>query len=144
MTRRRRITMGMATLCAVGTFPSVWGSFALGPQLRLHQLSKGWRRWAHFQGRSHSVVLCHTGARTLRRTIIPSCLFAGTDAVLSLGPSSGWREKSATLAARRSPRGGCSATVVDFSGPGRKYWVPSSHVEWHNLVHNRWEALDAA
>ena len=79
--------MGMVTLCAVGTFPSVWGSFALGPQLRLHQLSKGWRRWAHFQGRSHSVVLCHTGARTFRRTIIPSCLFAGTDAVLSLGPS---------------------------------------------------------
>lgn len=35
MTRWRRMTMGMVTLCAVGTFPSVWGSFALGPRLRL-------------------------------------------------------------------------------------------------------------
>ena len=144
MTRWRRMTMGMATLCAVGTFPSVWGSFALGPQLRLHHPCKGWRRWAHFQGRSHSVVLCHTGARTLCGAMRGSGLFAGTDAVLSLGPSPGWREKSATLAARRSPHGGHYGVVVDFSGPICNCCDLSPHVEWHNLVHNRWEALDAA
>lgn len=87
------------------------------------------------------MVLCHTGARTFRRTIIPSCLFAGTDAVLSLGPSPGWREKLARRATACSPHGGHYGVVVDFSGPS--VIIGARPLMWSGgtVVRSTWEAL---
>lgn len=53
--------MGMVTLCAVGTFPSVWGSFALGPKLRLHRLNKGWTMGTFSRSVPQCGIVSHWG-----------------------------------------------------------------------------------
>lgn len=117
--------------CHVGTFPSVWDSFALGPEHRLDHPACG----VDDGGRilwTLPIVQHRAMGRPEPSAVRWQCPVSSQRRTLSSRsdlPRRG-REKSARRAVTRSPHGGHYGVVVDFSGPVCNYRCPSSHVEW--------------
>ena len=129
----------------LGTFPSLGHIIVSGVRHRPDHPAVGWDDGGHFSKAGPTVQYCAVGRPeplVLRRDCPVSSRGREPSPRSDLPP--GWREKSAALAAARSPRGGYSRGVADFSGPGRKYWA--RHLMWsgEDVPRWTWTLLDAA
>ena len=140
-----RADVGTAVWPLLQMFRAVWGGFALGPEHRPDRPAVGWDDGGHFSKagpRLWYAVTLGPEPSAVRRDCPSSSRGREPSPRSDLPPR--WREKSAALAAARSPRGGHFVTLSDFLGTVCNYWAHHHMWSGDDVPRWTWTLLDAA